>query len=229
MRNTPSARVRRLSLLFAIPALVLATLASVSAHMIKGLFHGATAFVSSPSAGSDLPIPIAWGSDTGLRVACFFVANTTPARADAPAWPRVTAVGFELPGVLSGFSLISPLDEGWDLMEGVPVVVPGHGAMTIDFALVAPVNPVGRALRGHPHRLLGIPPGQLPARGNGTRFCVSGPFPDKPATSTSPAAPYTIEELINGVVVRFQGVESHGPSLDLGVWDNALRTIPLYP
>jgi hypothetical protein len=102
--------------------------------------------------------------------------------------------------------------------------------MTIDFALVAPVNPVGHTVGGQPHRLLGIPPGQPEGRGNGTRFCVSGPFPNKPAMPPAPPAPYTIEELINGVVIRFHRVEGHGPSFDVGVWHNpAPRPIPLYP
>jgi hypothetical protein len=206
--------------------------ATLSAHRIKGLYHEGLvkAFVSSPSTGSDAPIPIAWGTtasgQTGLRVACFFVSNSSAPRADAPDWPRITGVGFELPGVRSGFTLLSPLDQGWDLVEDVHVNLPGHGALTLDFALLAPVNPVGHSIRGS-HRLLGLAPGGVDAPQNGTRFCLSGPFPDKPGTT--PPAPYTIEELINGVVVRFHRVEGHGPSLDVGIWDNAARTIPLYP
>jgi hypothetical protein len=43
--------------------LIAASLASVSAHVIKGLFHpmGATAFVSSASAGAEVPIAISLG------------------------------------------------------------------------------------------------------------------------------------------------------------------------
>jgi hypothetical protein len=211
---------------------VAVSLATVSAHRIKGLYHEGqvNAFVSSPSSGADAPIPIAWGTapsgQTGLRAACFFVSNSSLPRADAPAWPRITGVGFELPGELSGFTLLSPLAQGWELVEGVPLHLPGHGSLTIDFALLAPVNPVGHSIHG-PHRLLGLGPGGADAPQNGTRFCVSGPFPDKPGTS--PPAPYTIEELINGVVIRFHGVEHGGPSLDVGVWDNPARTLPLYP
>jgi hypothetical protein len=207
------------------------SLAGVSAHVIRGLFHPteATAFVSSPSATADRPLRLAWaGHDTGLGVACFFVANTSPPRAEAPEWPRVTAVGFELPGNPRGFVLVSPLDEGWDVVEGVDVAVPGHGVMTVDVALVAPANPTGRE-RGNGGLPAGIRPGQVGMRGNGTRFCLSGPFPDDPAAPTPPAL-LPIEQLINGVVVRFHGVEPHGPSLDLGVWENtAQRPIPLYP
>ena len=39
----------------------------------------------------------------------------------------------------------------------------------------------------------------------------------------------TIEGLINGVVVRFSRVSAHGQAPDLGLWDNPLRTTPLYP
>ena len=75
--------------------------------------------------------------DTGLRVACFYVANTSPARVDRPDWPRVTSVGFELPGSPSGFSLVAPLDGDWELVEGTRVFLPGHGPVTLDFAIVA--------------------------------------------------------------------------------------------
>jgi hypothetical protein len=207
---------------------LVASAVAVSAHRIKGLYYEGLvkAFVSSPSSGVDSPVAIRWSTrDTGLRVACFFVSNSSAPRADLTAWPRVTGVGLELPGQLSGFTLLSPLDQGWDLVEGVPVNLPGHGAMTLDFALLAPVNPVGHP-RG-PHQLLGLPPGMPDVPQNGQLFCVSGPFPDKPGTN--PPLPYTIEELINGVVVRFHHVEGHGPSLDVGIWDNPARTIPLYP
>lgn len=222
----PIARVAMVALL--IPA----ALVGVSAHVVKGLFHPtqAAGFVSSPSATADVPISISWGGQaTGLRVACFFVANTSTPRPDAPAWPRVTAVGFELPGSPTGFALMSPLNAGWELVEHVPVTIPGAGAVTIDFALVAPVNPMGHGISPQGGELLGIPPGQPAGRGSGTRFCVSGPFPDNPAIPTPPT-PLTVEQIINGVVLRFHGVEPHGPSMDLGVWENtAQRPIPLYP
>ena len=225
MATSPTSRHTALVARLTVMTLVfLTSLAGVSAHVIKGLLHPtlATGFVSSPSATADVPIPITWGTHTtGLRVACFFVANTSAARSDAPDWPRVTAVGFELPGTQAGFTLLSPLDQGWELIEHVPVTLAGRPT-TIDFALVAPVNPVGRGIHRRAGELLGIPPGQPASRGSGTRFCVSGPFPDNLAIP-APPTPLTIEQLINGVVLRFHGVEPHGPSIDLGVWENAPR------
>src|SRR5512145_1323270 len=85
---------------------------TLSAHVVKGLVSPtlATAFVSSPSSGTDLLIPITWGTvDTGLRVACFNVANTSPERLDRPGWPRIVGVGFELPDDRSGFALVEPV------------------------------------------------------------------------------------------------------------------------
>ena len=66
--------------LFVVGALVVASLSALSAHVVKGLSSPAlaTAFVSSPSAGTDAPLRVQWGSsDTRLRVACFFAANTS--------------------------------------------------------------------------------------------------------------------------------------------------------
>ena len=195
----------------------------LSAHTVRGLSAtSATAFVGSPTAGSDLPVPIAWGTPpnrfaTGSSVACFHVSNTS-ARPAGDEWPRVTAVGFELPGTQSGFTLLSPQSEGWELVENVDVDTP-RGTVTVDFALVAPVNPMGRSTAGNPRDLLGLPPNQPAGRGNGTPFCVAGPFP----------AGMSIEQIIDGVVVRFHNVEPHGPSIDVGLWDNPARTVPLYP
>jgi hypothetical protein len=137
-------------------------------------------------------------------------------------------VGFELPGAPSGFALLEPLDGDWELAEGIQAQIPGHDTVTLDVAIVARVNPAGYSRRG-PHFLLGLPPGQLPARGSGTRFCVSGPFPDTLPDLTTPGQRVTasIEQIINGVVVAFHRVEPHGPSTDVGVWESPLRTIPL--
>jgi hypothetical protein len=194
---------------------------AASAHTVRGLIDpSVTAFVGSPTAGTDQPVPIAWGTapnrfDSGLSVACFYVAHTS-VRPGAD-WPRLTAVGFELPGERSGFTLLSPLGEGWEVVENIDVATP-RGALTVDFALVAPVNPVGRSTIGNPHRLLGLPPNQPIGRGNGTAFCVAGPFP----------AELSIEQIIDGVVVRFHGVQPNGPSTEVGLWDSPMRTVRLH-
>jgi hypothetical protein len=201
-------------------ALVFVSVASVSAHFVKGLGpSGSTsAFVSSPTDGADAPIQLKWGSlaagDAGLRVVCFYVANTSEPRFDRPDWPRVTGVGFELPGSVSGFALVDPLDADWQLVEGVTTSLGGHGTVTLDFAIVADVNPTGRT-PGHPHSPAGIPPGQQGGvRGVGTRFCVSGPFPDTlPGLGST-----TIERILNGVVVGFHGVDAAHHGTDAGVW-----------
>lgn len=205
------ARGRRATLVL-LAAVAVGSLVSVSAHVIRGVTFPslAVAFVSSPSASLDAPIKLTWGShDTGISVACFYTANTSPPSAD-PQWPRITAVGFELPERRSGFALMEPLNGEWELVEGANAVLSGRGAVTVDFALVTRVE------TGNP---LGITPGQAAARGNGTRFCVSGPFPDG----------MTIEQMINGVVVRFHQAQPQGLATDLGIWDSPLRLVPLYP
>jgi hypothetical protein len=195
---------------------------ALSAHPVRGITEpSATAFVGSPTAGSDLPVPVAWGTppnrfDSGVSVACFHVANTT--QLPGSEWPRVTAVGFELPGARSGFTLLTPQDQGWQVVENISVDTP-RGVLTVDFALVAPVNPMGHSTAGNPQTLLGLPPNQPSGRGNGTPFCVAGPFPPG----------FSIEQIIDGVVVRFHRVQPNGPSIDLGLWDSATRTVPLYP
>jgi hypothetical protein len=66
----------------------------------------------------------------------------------------------------------------------------------------------------------------LPTDAHSTaRFCVSGPFPDE----ITPGQPSTIEQVINGVVVTFVGVAGNRNEIDLGVWDNPARVIPLFP
>lgn len=186
-----------------------------SAHTVRGLTFpaNATAFVSSPSAGSDAPVALAWsGQDTGLRVICFNVANSSPALAARPDWPRVFGVGFELPGRPSGFTLVSPSNGAWELVEGAGLPL-GAATVDLDFAIVA-----------RPGTLRGLPPGQTAVRGSGQRFCVSGPFPD-----TVNGAPTTIESVLNGVVVAFAGSEGSGAPVDFGVWVDPSRSIPLYP
>ena len=211
-------------------AALLASLGVLSAHSVRGLASPAAtgAFVASPTATADPLIPIRWGTeDTGLRVFCFLAANTSMANPDRPGWPRITGIGFELPGDREGFSLLAPLDGDWRLVEGTTASLPDHGTVSLDFAIVANVNPTGRA-PGQPDDPRGIPPGQKPERAAGLRFCVSGPFPD-----TLPVlGETTIEKLINGVVVEFDGAEGHHRSTDAGVWyptPGVPRVIPLYP
>jgi hypothetical protein len=225
LMNRPSASNRR-RLAVTICTLCLASVTAASAHVVRGLRFPtlATAFVSSPSAAADAPIPVVWGGqNTGLSVACFNVANTSIPRADRQDSPRVMGVGVELPGTLSGFALVSPLDGAWQLKEDIRAFLPGHGAVTLDFALVARDHPRGTA-HGR-EGAAGIPPGQTGVRGAGTRFCVSGPFP---AEITAGQAT-TIEQIVNGVVVVFHAVEDRRHGFDAGVWDNAARVIPLFP
>jgi hypothetical protein len=213
MRNSSSAALTAVLLLC---CTVIGSLATLSAHVVRGLTYPAfaTAFVSSPSAGTDSPIPVTWGNQTtGLRVVCFNVANTSPALPSQPDWPRVIGAGFELPGTATGFALVAPLDGRWELLEGAGLAVAGHGAVALDFAILARADASSTTPPG-------IGPGQPGVRGSGTRFCVSGPFPD-----TVNGAPATIEALLNGVVVGFTA----GAVRDLGVWIDPSRTIPLYP
>ncbi len=204
--------------------LVLGSLVAVSAHSVRSLASAgaATAFVASPTATADAPIPVSWGTaDTGLRVVCFVVANTSMPRADRPDRPRVTAVGLELPGTLSGFSLLTPRDGSWRLVEGATAALPDHAKVTLDLAIVA-------RGAGKPRKARGVPPGQPPDRAIGTRFCVSGPFPD----TLPELGATTIERLLNGVVVEFDGVDGVHRGNDAGVWFPTAagpRLIPLYP
>ena len=186
--------------------LVAASFATLSAHIVRGILYPsqATAFVSSPTGADDVPIVIRWGADdTGLRIACFNVANTAAVLPNAAGYPRIAAVGFELPGARAGFTLLGH-EGAWQIVNNTPASLLGRGDVTLDFVLLA--------------RGAGLPPGQAATRAAGTRFCVSGPFPDG----------MNIEQLINGVVVGFQS-QANGPIVDVGLWDNAQRTVPLFP
>ena len=226
----PARPPRRPAVLLAF--LVLASTVGVSTHVVRGGNPtAAVAFASSPTGDTDAPISIAWGGvDTGLRVVCFNTANISPPRLDDNDWPRVTAVGLELPGAPTGFSLLEPLSGDWRLVEGLEASIPNRGTATLDVAIVAQVNPAGLSQQG-PNLLLGIPPGQPRARGAGTRFCVGGPFPDMLPKLGEPGVyvDTTIERLLNGVTIGFHRVEAGGPSIDIGIWESSLRTVPLYP
>jgi len=211
-------------------ALVLASLTAISAHPVRSVTSSPVkAFVSSPTSANDSPVAIQWVNpsstppttyDTGLRVVCFFVANPSQADPARPDWPRITSVGFELPGAPSGFALVDPVGGDWELLENVPATLSGQD-ITLDFTIVAGVNPTGRT-PGKPENPRGIPPGQPDmTRRAGTRFCVSGPFPPQLTK---------IEDILNGVVVGFHGVDGNHQGADAGVWfaQGALRPIPLY-
>jgi hypothetical protein len=185
--------------------IVCTSLVTVTGHIVRGILYPsqATAFVSSPTAADDAPIVVKWGAeDTGVRIACFNVANTSPVLASASGFPRITAIGFELPGGPAGFTLLGNGD--WQLTSNVPASLLGRGNVTLDFVLIA--------------RGTGLPPGQPATRAGGIRFCLSGPFPDGA----------NIEQLINGVVVGFQ-TQAGGPIVDVGIWESPQRAVPLFP
>ena len=105
MTGLPKLRLTSSSRLALSALLIAAAATGLSAHVVRGLYFPtmATAFVSSPTGAADAPVAVRWGAvDAGLRIVCFNVANTSPARADRPDWPRVTGAGFELPGTLTG-------------------------------------------------------------------------------------------------------------------------------
>jgi hypothetical protein len=223
---------RRWRILLLAGGVLVIALANVDAHFVRGVTSPglAAAFVSSLTSGSDTPAKVSWTSgavtvDTGLSVACFHVANSSPPRPDSPGWPRITRVGFELPGSPGDFRLLAPSGSDWTIEENVQAFVAGHD-VTLDFAIVARVNPTGRT-PGEPFEPLGIPPGQAERRGSGTRFCVSGRFP----------ANMTIEGIIDGVVVEFHGLYP-STEAEAGVWHPTPagttgpgpvpRAIPLY-
>ena len=160
----------------------------VSAHRVIGVNHPAlhVAAVRSPAASvTDLPVPI---YNTGLSVVCFRVTNSSDTS-------HITGVGLELPGDLSGFALVSPLDRGLSIEEGVDV--PGFPDATMDFAVVAGTHFAGGRSKN----------GIQKAEGAVT-ICVSGPFPATP-----------IETLLNGVFVGFRGDDPVTSGFDIGVWE----------
>ena len=174
--------------------LVISSATGLSAHRVLGVNHPtlATALVQSPTASlADLPVPL---FDTGLSVICFKVTNTSSVDT------RITAVGLELPGDLSGFALVTPTSD-LNLFEQVRHVA-SFPSVTLDVVIATGHNFTG----GRPR--LGIPPGTGPVI-----FCVSGPF--------NPTTP--IETLLNGVFVRFDGGPAFPQAHDIGVWERRPR------
>ena len=165
------------------------------AHTIRGTDHPtlAVARLSSPTSNPvDRPIPL--GGD--LALACFNVQNRSPFDA------RITSVGLDLPGDLTGFALVSPVGTGFELENEVGQI-PGFPHVTLDFALLS-----GRTFAsGNPAD--GLAPGSAP-----TQFCVSGPFPRDPS---DPTLFLSIENLLNYSFVRFKHVGPEGDFADVGI------------
>jgi hypothetical protein len=170
-------------------------------HTIRGVSNPtlAVARLSSPTSSVDRPQPL--GGD--LALACFNVQNRSPFDA------RITAVGLDLPGELTGFALVSPVGAGFDL-ENEAGQIPGFPLMSLDFALLT-----GRTFAsGNPWA--GLPPSTTP-----TQVCVSGPFPRDPADAS---LFLPIEKLLDNSFVRFKNVGPNGDVSDVGVWE--LRPVP---
>lgn len=187
-------------------ALVVLSASIGYAHTYVGLEQPALvrARVQSPnSAVTDLPISI---PGTGLSIMCFRVRNTSPDDS------RITAIGFDLPGSPTGFTLVSPTDSEFRLIEQTSQV-PQLPDVTLDFALVT-----GRTFGGgRPHA--GLPPSDAL-----TTFCVSGPFPDEEDPS-NPASRrlVPIERLLDLGVLRMQRVGPNGDDGDVAVWSERPR------
>lgn len=166
------------------------------AHTIRGVKDPtlAVARLSSPTSSLDRPQPL--GGD--LALACFNVQNRSPFDA------RITAVGFDLPGDLAGFALVSPVGAGFELENEVDQI-PGFPLLTLDFALLT-----GRTFAS------GNPGDGLPRSTTPTQVCVSGPFPRDPA---DPSLFLPIEKLLDYSFVRFKNVGPNGESSDVGVWE----------
>ena len=165
-------------------------------HTIRGVSNPtlAVARLSSPTSSVDRPQPL--GGD--LALACFNVQNRSPFDA------RITAVGLDLPGELTGFALVSPVGAGFDLENEVGQI-PGFPLVSLDFALLT-----GRTFAsGKPWD--GLPPSSTP-----TQVCVSGPFPRDPADAS---LFLPIEKLLDYSFVRFKNVGPSGDVSDVGVWE----------
>ncbi len=168
---------------------------SVSAHNYFGLEHPALvrARVQSPNASTaDFPLPI---PGTDLSVVCFRIRNS--GEFDS----RITAMGVDVPGDRTGYTLISPTNTTFHLVEQV-AGVPALRGVVLDFALLT-----GRTFGG------GHPDAGLPPSSELVTVCISGPFPrDVP-----------IERLLDQGVLRLQRVGVDGELSDVAVWENRSR------
>ena len=186
---------RRAPLFVPVVALVVLMTGIGYTHTYVGLEHQALvrARVQSPNASvTDFPEPI---PGTALSIVCFTVRNTGALDS------RITAIGFDLDGTLTGFSLLAPAGGAFELIEDVSNV-PQLSDVTLDFALVT-----GRTFGG------GHPASGLPRSDTATQFCVSGPF-----DTTVP-----IERLLDRGVLRVQRVGPDGESGDIAVWESRPR------
>ena len=188
-----SNQVRAYQAVLSVAIIVAAAGAAAYAHTYVGLEHGrplVSARVQSPAAQlTDFPVPI---PGTDLSVVCFRVRNTSEFDS------RITAIGLELPGDLTGFTLVSPTDTDFHIIEQVNQV-PGLPDATLDFALVT-----GRTFGG------GRPNSGLAPSPTLTTFCVSGPFPQN----------VPVERLLDRGVLRVQRIGGDGELSDVAVWES---------
>jgi hypothetical protein len=186
-------RPRRLSILL---FLVVLSGTVTYAHTYVGLQHGslAGARVQSPNSSvTEFPTPI---PGTDLSIVCFRVRNTSPFDS------RITAIGLEIPGAPeSGYTLISPVDSAFHLVDGASHV-PEIKDAQLTFALFT-----GKTFGG------GRPNTGLAPSSTLTSFCVSGPFPRDVA----------IERMLDRGVLRFQRVGEEGEDSDVSVWTDRPR------
>jgi len=130
----------------------------VQAHTVKGIENPtlATARITSPTASTDMPIPI---YNTGFAVACFKIRNTSPYDS------VITAVGLELPGDNGDFNIVLPASSMFHVESSVSLK-PFFDDHILDFAfLTGPrFNSDGGRSGLHPSA-------------DFTDMCVSGRFP----------------------------------------------------
>jgi hypothetical protein len=144
--------------LLAVALLMGLSASSVQGHNVKGIENPtlATARVTSPTAATDLPIPI---YNTGVSVACFKVRNTSPYDA------VITAIGLELPGDYGDFNLVLPSASIFHTDSAV-TMEPLVSERVLDFAFLT--GPRFHSDGGK----LGLHPST-----DFTDMCVSGRFP----------------------------------------------------
>lgn len=191
MKNTVSTKYPKSAVAFALAFFLTLACSSAEAHNIKGINYPtlATARVTSPTASTDVPVRI---YDTGVSVACFNIRNTSPNDA------VITAIGIDLPGNYSDFSLVLPANSIFGVDSNVDLI-PFYPERTLDFAF----------LTGPRFNSDGGKAGLYPSA-QFTTMCVSGIFPSG----------MSIENMLDHVFVRFTRV-GDGSLDDIGIWENA--------